>query len=103
MTPGRWRWPGGRRSGPTGWGARAGGRVSVLRPGRGGPPPVGGDDAGAVAVARREVERANRMWGACGLSFGPPRELEVQVVDPPRPHLLALGCDHGLPAGGGVV
>jgi hypothetical protein len=68
-----------------------------------GPPPVGGDDAGALAVARSEVEHANAMWGACGVTFGPPRELDVRVVDPPRAHLLALGCDHGLPASGGAI
>jgi hypothetical protein len=68
-----------------------------------GPPPVGGDDAGAIAVARREVERANTVWSACGVSFGPARELDVAVVDPPRAHMIAVGCDHGLPASGGVV
>jgi hypothetical protein len=68
-----------------------------------GPPPVGGDDAGAIAVARGELERANAMWGACGISLGPPGEAAIAVVDPPRPHMLALGCDHGLPASGGAV
>jgi hypothetical protein len=78
-------------------------RVILVRLSPRGPPPVGGDDAGALAVARAEVGRANALWGACGVSFGPPAELDVVVVDPPRPHLLALGCDHGLPASGGVV
>ena len=78
-------------------------RFFLVRLSPGGPPPVGGDDAGAVAVARREVERANLIWGACGVSFGPEQDLEVTVVDPPRPHLLAMGCDHGLPASGGAV
>lgn len=78
-------------------------RVHLVRPRPHGPPPVGGDDAGAVAALRAEVERANALWGACGVSFGPPAELEAEVVDPPPPHLLALGCDHGLPASGGVV
>lgn len=68
-----------------------------------GPPPVGQDDAAAVEVARAEVEHANALWGACGVSFGPPRELWVRVVDPPPPHMLAMGCDHGLPASGGTI
>jgi hypothetical protein len=74
-----------------------------VRPRAGGPPPMGGDDVGAVGVARAEVERANALWGACGVSFGPLEELDIAIVDPPRPHLLALGCDHGLPASGGSV
>jgi len=82
---------------------RAGLRVLMVRLVPHGPPPMGGDDAGALAVARAEVERANLLWGACGISFGPPEELDVRVVDPPRPHLLALGCDHGLPASGGAL
>lgn len=78
-------------------------RMSLVRPRAGGPPPVGGDDAGALAVARAEVERANALWGACGVSFGAPEELDVRIVDPPRPQLLAIGCDHGLPASGGEI
>ena len=78
-------------------------RFLLLRLSPQGPPPVGGNDAGAIAIARREVERANLVWSACGVSFGPPSELDVAVVDPPRPHMLAVGCDHGLPASGGAV
>lgn len=78
-------------------------RMILVRPRAGGPPPVGGDDAGAIAVARAELDRANALWGACGVSFGPPEELDVRIVDPPRPHLLAIGCDHGLPASGGEI
>ncbi|WP_437683662.1 hypothetical protein [Sorangium sp. So ce131] len=78
-------------------------RILMVRPRPGGPPPMGGDDAGAIAIARAEVERANALWGACGVSFGPPEELDISFVDPPRPHLLAIGCDHGLPASGGAI
>ncbi|WP_437330894.1 hypothetical protein [Sorangium sp. So ce381] len=78
-------------------------RIVMVRPRAGGPPPMGGDDAGALAIARAEVERANALWGACGVSFGPPEALDVTFVDPPRPHLLAIGCDHGLPASGGAI
>ena len=78
-------------------------RVFLLRLGPHGPPPLGGDDAEAIEVVRAEVERANSLWGGCGVSFGPPAELEVRVVDPPAPHLVAVGCDHGFPASGGAI
>lgn len=78
-------------------------RMFLVRVTPKGPPPVGGDDAGAIEVARGEIERANGMWGACGVSFGPPKQAQIRVVDPPRAHLLAIGCDHGLPASGGTV
>lgn len=78
-------------------------RVVLVRGTAGGAPPMGGTPAGALELARAEVGRANALWGACGISFGPPAEAEVRVVDPPPPHLLALGCDHGLPASGGTV
>jgi hypothetical protein len=68
-----------------------------------GPPPMGGTDDGAREVARAEVARANGLWAACGVSFGPVSDLDVLVVDPPGPHLVALGCDQGLPASGGAV
>ncbi len=76
-------------------------RVFLVRPTMGGPPPVGGDDAGALSLARAEVAQASALWAACGIGFGPPSELEVAIVDPPKPHLVALGCDHGLSAAGG--
>ena len=78
-------------------------RVFLVRLGAHGPPPLGGEDAEAIDVARTEVERANALWGACGVSFGPPAELDVRVVDPPPAHLLAVGCDHGFPASGGAI
>jgi hypothetical protein len=78
-------------------------RVILVRPTPHGPPPMGTDDAGALQIARTEVERANALWGACGISFGPVNELDATIVDPPRPHMIALGCDHGLPASGGVI
>ncbi len=78
-------------------------RVFLVRPRPGGPPPVGGDDAGAMALARADVAQASALWGACGIGFGPPAETSISIVDPPRPHLVALGCDHGLPAAGGKV
>ncbi|MEP7126820.1 MAG: hypothetical protein ABJE95_38170, partial [Byssovorax sp.] len=78
-------------------------RLLLLRLGPHGPPPLGGDDAEAIEVVRAEVDRANTLWGGCGVSFGPPAELDVRVVDPPAPHLLAIGCDHGFPSSGGAI
>ena len=78
-------------------------RVVMIRAAARGAPPMGSDTAGAIAIAQAEVRRANALWGSCGVSFGPPSALDVSIVDPPRPHLLALGCDHGLPANGGSI
>lgn len=78
-------------------------RVLLVRARPGGPAPVGGDDAGALALARAEVAKASALWGACGIGFGPPKELDITIVDPPRPQMVALGCDHGLPAAGGKI
>jgi hypothetical protein len=78
-------------------------RFVMVRLAPGGSPPVGGDEAGSARVARAALQRVNGLWGSCGISFGPPGELEVRVVDPPPPHLLSLGCDHGLPASGGRI
>lgn len=78
-------------------------RVHVLRSAPGGMPSLGGDDAGALALARAEIDAASGLWGQCGIHFGEPRESEIFVRDPPPPHLLAVGCDLGLPASGGEV
>jgi hypothetical protein len=76
-------------------------RVRVLRTGPGAGVAIGADVPGGLAVARRELETANAGWGQCGIQFGTPGELDVQVVDPPPPHLFAIGCGLGLPASGG--
>ncbi|MBW2525180.1 MAG: hypothetical protein JRI23_13435, partial [Deltaproteobacteria bacterium] len=78
-------------------------RVLLVRLRPGGAPPVGRDDAEALRVARTAVARANALWGGCGVSFGPPAEAAISLVDPPPAHLLVVGCDHGLPASGGRI
>jgi hypothetical protein len=78
-------------------------RVRLVRIAPGGRAPMGNDDRAAISIARAEVDRANALWGQCGISFGPPSELDVEIVDPPGPYLLALGADYGLPASGGAV
>lgn len=78
-------------------------RMILLRARPQGPPPLGGDDAGALAAARAEIEKAGLLWSACGIGFGPPEQLAITIADPPRSHLVAVGCDHGLPASGGAL
>jgi hypothetical protein len=78
-------------------------RTHVLRGVAGGMPAIGGNDAGARALAAREVATAGGIWGQCGIHFGPPAPSEVTVRDPPPPHLLAIGCDFPLPASGGEL
>lgn len=76
-------------------------RVTIFRDRAGGPPPFGRDDEAAVLLARRQLAWSEAIWGQCGISFGDNEEIAVRVVDPPPPHLLAIGCDLGLPASGG--
>jgi hypothetical protein len=78
-------------------------RPFVLRLTPGGAPSIGGNDAGAVVALRAELAQAAAAWGECGVSFGPPDEIVPRVVDPPPPHLLAVGDDIGLPASGGHI
>lgn len=78
-------------------------RVRILRLGSGGAPAIGGSDKGALALAADEVQTANGLWGQCGIHFGYGPNLDLAIVEPPPPHLLAIGCELGLPASGGEV
>lgn len=78
-------------------------RVFLVRARAGGGPPFGEDDGMAAALVRRQIRRTNQIWGQCGITFGPFDAQEIRIVDPPSPHLLAIGCDLGAPATGGVV
>jgi hypothetical protein len=78
-------------------------RVFIVRDRARGAVPFGGDDAGARALAMRQVALANATWSQCGITFGPESETDVRVVDPPPSHLIAVGCDAGLPARGGEL
>jgi hypothetical protein len=78
-------------------------RVRVLRTGPGGGVSVGWDAAGGLEIARQEVANANALWGQCGVQFGDPAELDVAIVEPPPPHMFAVGCGLGLPAKGGKI
>ncbi len=78
-------------------------RPIVLRLAPGGAPSIGGNDAGAIASVRQELAVAAATWGQCGITFGPVNQLEVKLVSPPPPYLVAIGDDIGLPASGGDV
>lgn len=96
---------GGPRDGALGAVGRLRGRlrVRILRQGPGGDPAIGENVDAALALARQELGTANALFGQCGIVFGTERELDVKVVDPPPPHLVALGCGEGLPASGGAL
>lgn len=78
-------------------------RPVVMRLTPGGTPAIGGSDAGAFASIKQELTVAASTWGQCGITFGPPSALEVRVVSPPPPYLVAFGDDLGLPAAGGEI
>jgi hypothetical protein len=78
-------------------------RPIVVRVAPGGAPSIGGSDPGAVMAFRAELARASAIWGQCGLTFGNAETVPVRIVDPPPPHLLSIGDDVGLPAGGGEI
>ncbi len=78
-------------------------RLHVMRLAPGGMPAIGGDDAGAISLARDELDTASGLWGQCGVHFGASAEQPIAVHDPPPSHLLAIGCDLGLPASGGEL
>lgn len=75
----------------------------VMRLTAGGAPAVGGTDAGAISALRQELALASATWGQCGITFGPVTQMDVKVVSPPPPYLVAIGDDVGLPASGGEI
>lgn len=78
-------------------------RAVVMRLSPGSTPSIGGTDAGAAASIKQELAAASATWGQCGFSFGPNAQMDVKVVSPPPPYLVAIGDDIGLPASGGSV
>lgn len=78
-------------------------RLHVFRTARGGMPAIGGDDAGARALAKNEIDVASRLWGQCGIHFGEPSAQDITIHDPPPVYMLAVGCEVGLPASGGEI
>jgi hypothetical protein len=78
-------------------------RLRIVRSFAGGPPPMGRDDSDAVSILQQEVRVASQLWGQCGIYFGDESSLDIALVDPPEPFLIAVGCDFGLPASGGQI
>jgi hypothetical protein len=78
-------------------------RVHVLRASAAGQSAVGGDEQGALLVARGEARIASLLWGQCGIHFGQETQFRADIVDPPGPYLLSVGCEVGLPASGGSI
>src|SRR4030095_11948207 len=56
-------------------------------------PARGGTDAGAIAALKAELALASATWGQCGITFGPITQMDVKVVSPPPPYLVAIGDD----------
>ncbi len=78
-------------------------RARIVRTFPGGVPPFGRDDSDAVALLKQEIHVASQLWGQCGLTFGDEQSLDVAVMDPPSPYLVAIGCGFGVSASGGQV
>jgi hypothetical protein len=78
-------------------------RVHILRVTPGGAPAIGVDTASALRIARAEVAAAGRLWAQCGIDLEGALGPSIEVVDPPPPELVAIGCDAGLPASGGQI
>ncbi len=78
-------------------------RVVVLRAYPGGPPVIGVDDMSALRIVREELALANEIWLQCDITFGPPSETSIEIVDPPGGTLLSVADGDGLPARGGSV
>jgi len=78
-------------------------RARILRTTRGGMPAVGTSDAEARDLVLSEIALASHVWGQCGIHFGQPGDVDVQVVDPPDASLISVGCDEALPASGGEI
>ena len=64
---------------------------------------MGENDREAMAIMRQEIGVASQLWSQCGIYFGEEAELDIALVDPPEPFMVAVGCDLGLPASGGEI
>jgi hypothetical protein len=79
---------------------RANLRLLLVRASAKSGPPFGQNDAQAISLVRTQVERANALWGQCGISFGDPNKVSIKIVDPPKANMVAIGCDLGQPSNG---
>ncbi len=95
----------GREDGPMA-ARRVRARVLLLRNralASGGVPLVGGSEAAALDIGRRQVAIANEVYAQCGVTWGDPAGDVARVVDPPTTTMIAFGDDHGARASGGAV
>ncbi len=81
---------------------RARWRLVVLRH-RAAGPVVGNDEAGALAIARRQVEISNEVYLQCAVTWGDPTTARIDIVEPVRDALLSVGDNDGLSAAGGTA
>ncbi len=77
--------------------------VRVLRAFPEGAPLTGGDEAGARAVMRHQVDVLGEILTQCDIEVVMRTAEQLVVVDPPGPCLLAVGERFGFPSGGGEV
>jgi hypothetical protein len=77
--------------------------ATVLGREPGGPPVVGGDEAGAAAALGFQFAVLNEVLGPCAVWVGPPEEVPVRLAEPACSALIAVGDPLGLPSGGGEV
>lgn len=66
-------------------------RVLIVRQSPGGAPAFGATVDAARRLTRRQVDRANEVWAACGVVF----HAEIGAVDPPRGDAVSVGCEAG--------
>jgi hypothetical protein len=57
-------------------------------------PPVGGDNANAIRVARDQIAIMNEIWLQCGIEI----EADVSIADAPVSAMIAISDQNGLPA-----
>jgi hypothetical protein len=77
--------------------------IHFLRLYPGGPLAVGVDEETALKIARDQVVASNEIYAVCNVTFGDPRDTNVDLVDPPGPTLLAVADIDGLSSAGGEV
>lgn len=78
-------------------------RVTVLRARPGGPPVVGGSEAGALDVAEDQLHVIDAVLAQCHVTTSPRDPGAIAIADPPGPSLVHVGGRFGLPAGGGEI
>jgi len=54
-------------------------------------------------LAQELFDGANTLWAQCGVTFGSSKTATIRIIDPPPPHMLAVGCGLGLPSSGGTI